>query len=211
MFVKSIIIPKHKTIFVGKGTAVGEALALLEEKQIDGVPVLDGSNYLGVVTRWSIFEAGFNSEYKNKDFLEQVKVEEIAIKKQNTIDISAVFEETLLKVKDVPIIAVLDEQGAFIGIVTRFDVLEQFQSAFGMKKKGVRISFSSIETEGRLARLAKITRDFHQNIISIATFDETDKLIRRIVMKIEPSPDIEKYLKRLEKNGFNVLDVKEFD
>lgn len=211
MFVKSIIIPKQRVFSVEKGTTVGEALSFLEEKKIDGVPVLDGHSYLGLVTRWSIYESGFKSELSHSEFFEQVKVEEITIKKNHHIDDSDVFEETLLKVKDVPFIAVLDGNDHFVGIVTRFDVLEQFQSAFGMKHKGIRIAFSSIEVEGRLARLAKITQDFHQNIISLATFDETDKLVRRIVMRIDPSSEVEKYLKRLEKNGFTILDVKAYD
>lgn len=211
MFVKSAMIPKHKVHYLTKGTSVGDALTFLEEKKIDGAPVLDGSNYLGIVTKWSIYEAGFTSTLKNNEFLTTTKVEEIAIKKNHVIDEKAVFEETLLEVKDIPFIAVVDDKGDFIGIVTRFDVLEQFQSAFGMKKKGIRISFSSIESEGRIARLASITSQFHQNIISLATFDETDKLVRRIVMRIEPSTDFEKYLDRLEKNGFQILDIKTID
>ncbi|WEG11402.1 CBS domain-containing protein [Pullulanibacillus sp. KACC 23026] len=211
MFVKSIIIPKHRVLFVTKGSSAGKTLKFLEDNQIDGVPVLDGDTYLGLVTRWSIYESGFKSGLDQQAFLETVKVEDIAIKKNAHIDDSDVFEETLLKVKDVPFVPVLDDQNKFVGIVTRYDVLEQFQSAFGMKHKGIRIAFSSVEVEGRLARLAKITHDFHQNIISLATFDETDKLVRRLVMRIEPSADLDKYLNKLEKNGFQILDVKSFE
>lgn len=211
MFVKSLIIPKHKVHSVRKGTTVGEALDILESKQVDGLPVLDGDHYLGLVTKWLIFEAGFNSELKNKTFLETVHVEEIAIKPNNTINEKAVFEETVIKVKDVPFVPVLDPSNKFVGIVTRYDLIEEFQSAFGMKRKGIRISFSSVETEGRLAKLAKLTSDFHLNIISLATFDETDRLVRRIVIKIEPTKDLDKYLDRLEKNGFTILDVQHFE
>jgi CBS domain-containing protein len=211
MFVKNAMIPKHKVHSLTKGTSVGEALAFLEEKKIDGAPILDGSKYLGIVTKWSIYEAGFSSTLQNNEFLSAKKVEDIAIKKNHVIDEKAVFEETLLEVKDIPFIAAVDNKGDFIGIVTRFDVLEQFQSAFGMNKKGIRISFSSIESEGRIARLASITSQFHQNIISLTTFDETDKLVRRIVMRIEPSSNFDKYLDRLEKNGFQILDIKKFD
>ncbi len=211
MFVKSLMIPKHKVHSVEKGTSVGEALTFMERHQIDGVPVLEGSHYLGLVTKWLIFESGFKSELKNQSFLETVTVESVAIKVNHTIDETAVFEETVVEVKDVPFVPVVESTGQFLGIVTRYDLIEQFQSAFGMSRNGIRIAFSSVETEGRLARLSKITRDFHLNIISLATFDETDKLVRRIVMKIEPTPELKKFLSRLEKNGFTVLDVKETD
>src|SRR6185312_10330730 len=106
-----------KVHYLTKGTSVGDALTFLEEKKIDGAPVLDGSKYLGIVTKWSIYEAGFTSTLKNNEFLTTTKVEEIAIKKNHVIDEKAVFEETLLEVKDIPFIAVVDDKGDFIGIV----------------------------------------------------------------------------------------------
>jgi CBS-domain-containing membrane protein len=108
-----------------------------------------------------------------------------------------------------PIIAVVDDHLNYLGVVTRSDVLEQFQSAFGLNRPGVRIAFTSVETEGRIARLAEIAKHYHEKIISLATFDESDKLVRRIVMKIEKNNNIEKFVKKLESAGFRVLDIFE--
>ncbi|SEA60532.1 hypothetical protein SAMN05421743_10680 [Thalassobacillus cyri] len=107
------------------------------------------------------------------------------------------------------VIAVAGEDKKFLGLVTRADVLEQFESAFGVKRKGIRIAFTSEESEGRIERLGDILRQYHENVISLATFDETDKLARRIVLKVDPNDNIAKFTKKLEKTGFRVLDIKE--
>jgi hypothetical protein len=93
--------------------------------------------------------------------------------------------ECLLDLKDFPLLAVVGPNHNFLGITTRSDVLSSFQSAFGVNRPGVRIAFTSVETEGRIARLSEIAHQFHEHIISLVTFDETDRLVRRIVMKIE--------------------------
>jgi len=208
MFVKSVMMPKHLSLTIDRNQTVQEALNTLEEHGIDGLPVLDGEKYFGIITRYNIYEYFFESGMKKEEFL-QIKSGEIATHKDIYLTGNEIFENTLLSLKDFPLLAVLDENQMFIGIVTRFDVLEQFQSAFGMNKKGVRIAFTAHETEGRIARLSEIAKQFHEHIISIVTFDETDKLIRRIVMKIEKKDNINKFIQKLENSGFRVLDVKE--
>ena len=44
-------------------------------------------------------------------------------------------------------------------------------------------------------------------VISIVTFDETDKLFRRIVLKIENDSKMDRILADLEKSGFRVLHI----
>lgn len=209
MFVKSVMIPKFKSYTIDHDKTIKEALEKLEEHHIDGLPVLDGESYVGIVTRYGIYENFFAAEQTKEDYLQNTKVKEIVTHKEHYLNGDEIFENTLLDLKDFPLLAVLDDNQKFLGIVTRYDVLAQFQSAFGMNKPGIRIAFTSSETEGRLARLADIAQQFHEQIISLVTFDETDRLIRRIVMKIEKKNNVDKFIEKLEGSGFRVLDVKE--
>lgn len=196
-------------IFIEADEPVNAALKKLLQHDIDGMPILEGDAYLGLVTLNAIYEAAFNTELDKETFLTSIKVRDIAINQAETTDEDETFEDALVKVKNIPLLAVVNDNNICRGIVTRYDILQQFQSAFGMNKKGVRISFKSVESRGRIARLSEITKQFSQNIISLATFDETDKLVRRIVMKIDQPANIDKFIKRLEKNGFVVLSIKE--
>ncbi|MCM3766536.1 CBS domain-containing protein [Neobacillus niacini] len=209
MFVKNIMIPKHECITLQENETLKAALEKLEANQIDGIPVLAGDKYLGVVTRYNIYLNFFNSNQSKEDYLTATSVKEIAVHQDKYLKGAELFEKTMLDLKDFPLLAVVDENKTFLGVVTRSDVLGQFESAFGVNRPGVRIAFTSVETEGRIARLSEIAHHFHEHIISLVTFDETDKLVRRIVMKIEKKDNIDKFVKKLEEHGFRVLSIQE--
>ncbi|WP_108671093.1 HPP family protein [Peribacillus acanthi] len=209
MFVKSIMIPNHNCYVISHEDTIDKALQKLEEYKIDGLPVLDGENYVGIVTRYGIYENFFKSILTKEEYLKNTLAKEIATHTDNYLVGQELFENTLIELKDFPLLAVVDDNKKFLGVVTRFDVLEQFQSAFGVHRPGVRIAFTSVETEGRLARLSEIAHQFHEHIISLVTFDDSDKLVRRIVMKIEKAPNIDKFTKKVEEAGFRILDIHE--
>ncbi|PLR99775.1 CBS domain-containing protein [Bacillus sp. T33-2] len=209
MFVKSIMIPKFKCYTVQSDETLETALQKLEEYQIDGLPILKGEEYIGVVTRFGIYQSYFSSDKNKDEYMQGTLVTDIAKYQDRFLKGNEIFETTLLELKDFPLLAVVDENRKFLGVVTRSDVLEQFESAFGMQRKGVRIAFTSVETEGRIARLAEIAHQFHEHIISLVTFDETDKLVRRIVMKVEKKDNLQRFIQKLEGSGFRILDIHE--
>lgn len=204
-----MMIPNHACVTVQEDTTLGIALEQLETNQIDGVPVLQGEKYLGVVTRYHIYENYFLSGKQKDEYLNSITVKEIATHQDKFLLGEEVFEKTLLDLKDFPLLAVVDQNRKFLGVVTRSDVLSTFQSAFGVNRPGVRIAFTSVETEGRIARLSEIAHHFHEHIISLVTFDETDKLVRRIVMKVEKKDNIDRFTKKLEEQGFRILSIQE--
>lgn len=210
MFVKNIMIPKHDAITVQSNVTLKDALEMLEKNEIDALPVLEeGDKYVGVVTRYSIFENYFLSNKPKADFLNATAVKDIATHQDDYLEGTELFEKTLLDLKNFPLLAVIDANRYFLGVVTRSDVLSSFESAFGVNRPGIRIAFTSVETEGRIARLSEIAHQFHEHIISLVTFDETDKLVRRIVMKIEKKDNIDKFTKKLEEHGFRILSIQE--
>jgi CBS domain-containing protein len=209
VFVKNMMIPNHNSVTVQEDTNLAIALEQLEKNEIDGVPVLQGEKYIGVATRFKIYEKFFLSGRQKDEFLSSTTVKDIATHQDKYLLGEEVFEKTLLDLKDFPLLAVIDSNRKFLGVVTRSDVLSTFQSAFGVNRPGVRIAFTSVETEGRIARLSEIAHHFHEHIISLVTFDETDKLVRRIVMKVEKKDNIDRFTKKLEEQGFRILSIQE--
>ena len=209
MFVKSIMKPKHQCVVVQAEDSLETVLKLLESKGIDGVPVLNGDTYEGIVTKNSIYENYFKFPGSRDDFLQQIKAKNIATHQEELLGEDELFEKTLLKLKDFPLLPVVDFNKNFMGIVTRYDFLELFQSAFGMKRQGIRITCTSVETEGRIAKLTEIAHQYHVHIISLVTFDEDDQLVRRIVLKVGASSNLEKFTKKLQEAGFRILHISE--
>lgn len=206
MFVKSVMIPKEKCITVQVNTSVSEALQVLEEKEMDALPIIENGKYIGMFNKYLLFKAYFYSNLEKNVFMEQTKVTDIMTNENIFVRYEDVFENAMIKLHDFPVLAVV-EDGKFLGLVTRYDAVEQFKSAFGMNSKGTRITFTSVESEGRIQKMTDILHKYHASVISIVTFDETDKLFRRIVLKIENDSKIDRILADLEKAGFRVLHI----
>ncbi|MFD2617666.1 CBS domain-containing protein [Terrilactibacillus laevilacticus] len=211
MFVKQVMIPKMKVTYAKTSTSLKVILNTFDDQKIDGIPVVsnDGKQYIGLLTKNRIYEAAFDSEEPRKVFVESKTAGDIVVQDSNVLTVNDVFEKALVALKDRPIAVVVGQKKEFLGIVTRFDILETFQSAFGMQKSGVRISLTSNDAKGRMAKIADFAKQCHINIISFATFDETDKLVRRMVLKIEKSKSLQSFLDKLEKTGFRILDLHE--
>ncbi|AYC29366.1 CBS domain-containing protein [Paenisporosarcina cavernae] len=208
MFAKSVMIPKEKCLTIQAGESVETALEILEQKQLDALPVLDGKEYKGLLNRYIVYREYFYSGKEKQDFLSNMTVLDLVTMQEVYLTSEDVFEKSFYQLNDFPIIAVVEE-GKFLGLVTRYDMMNEFQSAFGMKKDGIRISFTSSEAEGRIARLGDIIEKHHESVISLVTFDETDKLLRRIVLKVEKRGNLPSFLHDLEKSGFRVLHIEE--
>ncbi|MBN8234710.1 CBS domain-containing protein [Halobacillus kuroshimensis] len=210
MFVKGIMKPVHQSFTADVNTSLKDVLELLEQKDIEAVPVLEGNLFKGMISKEMIYESCYKKAggQDTGTFLEETPAGEAAGYEDFCITNEEVFERTLPMFKGFAVLAVVDDHRVFQGLVTRYDVIEQFESAFGVKKQGIRIAFTSEESEGRIERLGDIIKNYHENVISLATFDETDKLARRIVLKIEENDNIEAFTKKLEKSGFRILSVK---
>ncbi|KOF11238.1 hypothetical protein AC739_05195 [Planococcus glaciei] len=208
MFVKSVMVKREKCHTVKMDDSVQIGLDLLEQHTIDALPVLEGTAYKGIFTWYHVYRAFFLSGKTKEDFVSTTKIGDVMVNQEVYLQLDDVFEKAIVELNDFPIIAVV-ENGEMLGIVTRFDVMNQLQSAFGMEKEGVRITFTSVESEGRIGRLGDIIEKFKEAVISLVTFDETDKVVRRIVLKIKKKDNVERFVKELEKSGFRVLDISE--
>ncbi|MGO1059967.1 CBS domain-containing protein [Planococcus sp. FY231025] len=208
MFVKSVMVKREKCFTVKPTDTVETGFELLEKHGIDALPVIDGTKFLGMFTWYHTSQAFFRSGKSKEDFIKGIKVQEVAVNQDVSLKLDDVFEKAIVELNDFPIIAVVDGT-EFLGIVTRYDVMTQLESAFGMRQEGTRITFTSVESEGRIGRLADIIEKYKESVISLVTFDETDKLVRRIVLKIKKKDNLERFLKELEKSGFRVMDIAE--
>lgn len=208
MFVKSAMIRREKCYTVKPEDSVQVGLDLLEKHTVDALPVVDGISFKGIFTWYHAYKAFFNSGKSKEEYISSTKIQDILVNENVFLSVNDVYEKAMVELEDFPIIAVV-EKGEFLGIVTRFDLVNQLQSAFGMKEPGYRITFTSVETEGRIGRLGDLIEKFKESVISLVTFDETDKVVRRIVLKIHKKDNIDKFVKELEKSGFRVLDISE--
>ncbi|TDM04285.1 CBS domain-containing protein [Macrococcus carouselicus] len=213
MYLKTIMIPKEKCYIANPNDTVKSVIDKLEHHGIDGMPVVSDGVYHGTATRFHIFRHFFfkKNPQTRDEFIETTKIKDILTVDEFSVKDDSLFEESFLSLQDFPILSIINDHHEFLGVVTRYDVMEQFKSAFGMNRAGTRIAITSIDAEGRIKRLAQALQKYKLNAISFVTFDETDKMHRRMIVKIEDRDQnaILKFTKYLSKNGFKVLDIQQ--
>jgi predicted transcriptional regulator len=207
MLAKNRMLAKHQVISIQSTQSVEDALNLFLDKQIDSVPILTGNKYIGMISQAEIYRRCFYSELPKEEFINQTKVGELATHQTICVKEDELFESTINSLKKYPSIAVVDDEKNFIGLVSRFDVIEMFQEVMGKDCQGIRISMTCMEKEGQLARMLDQFHHYHVNIISLVTFDSKDHLLRRIVVKIENHQNIDKIIKKLEETGLRILNI----
>ncbi|MFP3490182.1 CBS domain-containing protein, partial [Staphylococcus sp. SIMBA_130] len=62
MYVRSAMKPIRETVYVNDDTELDETLRLLKDREIDGVPLINGTKYAGIVTFNRICKAFFKSD-----------------------------------------------------------------------------------------------------------------------------------------------------
>lgn len=138
MFVRSVMMPKSECYTASLNQTLQEVLEAFDQYDIEGMPVVNQDKYVGMITKRSVFEHYFDSSEEDKNaFLANHSVSELLTAQDVYVDEDDVFENALKTLKGEPILAVVDTNRTFLGIVSRYDVIETFESVFGMKKKGI--------------------------------------------------------------------------
>ena len=97
------MIPKHECFTVQEDVTLKDALDMLEKHQIDGLPVLRGEVYLGVVTRYNIYESYFLSNKDKEEYLNSTFVKDALSYQGKFLQGGEIFEKTLIDLKRLPI------------------------------------------------------------------------------------------------------------
>jgi acetoin utilization protein AcuB len=192
-----------------------EARALIHEKGVRHLPVIDKNNHLvGIVTDSDIREAAPSdatllSVQELNYLLGKLKVGSIMTPKEKLITITpdTIIEEAVQLMHDHKIgcLPVIEGENLY-GIFTETDALAHFVDIFGVKVKGTRLTVALEDKAGTMLGVLEIMKKHNVNIISIITpsFMVEGKRIAAIRIQTE---DYQNIVKDLEKAGYPVLSV----
>ncbi|HHX04131.1 MAG TPA: CBS domain-containing protein, partial [Tissierellia bacterium] len=128
MFVKNRM--KTKLITIDVDDSILDARVLMEEKSIRRLPVMDGDQLVGVVSRQDIANASPSlattfSVREINYLLDRMKVQEIMVKNPVTISPDALLEEaaTLMREERFSFLPVVDD-GELVGVITESNIFE---------------------------------------------------------------------------------------
>lgn len=211
MLVRSIMIPFNQLQCLSVENTIEEALNITEENRLLSLPVIDGKQFIGILSKENIYEEYFKNydtlsklEFLKKKVKDLVKSKIMTIKDDLPIeDAAAIFITS--KYRFIPIV---DDKDELIGIITHQSIFKQYQKIFGDRVNVLTVYTSNFK--GVMAKMADTVAKAGGNIKNIVQIDTNVMNLQEIYLSIE-CEDFEKVFMALKKNGFNVRTATKFD
>ncbi len=206
MFVRNCMTASPVTL--KPDTSAAEALRIMREKDYEGLPVVKGSDIVGVVTQFDILVALSNN--CSSDFLDNTAVAELMTRAVETIGEDDIIEEAayIMKEGEYSILPVVDEDGDFVGLIFESDVYEVFVEMLGLQEPGTRITLLVDDRVGVLADVAAVIKKNGISIASLATFSAEHGQMANVVVRLK-TIDAHDVVNSLREAGFRVMHVSQ--
>ncbi|MGE7917670.1 cyclic-di-AMP-binding protein CbpB [Viridibacillus sp. NPDC093762] len=128
MPITDFIISSEKVAHVQMGNNAEHALLVLTKTGYSSIPVLDAKYRLhGMLSMRMITEPILGMDHIEYERLTNIKVDEIMDKKVATLNIGDNFQRALDLVINHAFLCVIDDEGTFMGIMTRRVILKQLK------------------------------------------------------------------------------------
>ena len=136
MPIKDFVISSEKVAHVQSGNNAEHALLVLTRTGYSSIPVLDMKYRLqGLLSIKMITEAILGLERIEYDRLANIKVEDVMEKEVVYLQITDTFKRALDLVINHAFLCVVDEEGTFVGIMTRRVILKQLKKYIYLNDK----------------------------------------------------------------------------
>jgi CBS domain-containing protein len=207
VIVQQLKLEVHKVITIEPSSNLRELLDTLDRSGFQHIPVVSEGIYYGMAGYADVYKAFFECGAEKSQFLQETKVESIAVNRGATIHEEGNIEEILHGIDRVPFLAVLDAENRFNGIMTKSALSELLRDALGMHKPGIRLTVSMPEMKGYLEKFAEVVKD-HSNIFGLLVLDDNTNFgYRRVSFKVSPETDVDALTEDLKHIGVRVFHV----
>ena len=208
MLIKSLVYKKDYLTTVNEKATLAEALKILEDSGFRCVPILDDT---GTIFRGNIYKMHIY-RHKSQGGDMNLPVTYLLKNATKTIKVNSPFFRVFFNIKDLPYIAVLDEENHFYGILTHARLLDMLSDAWNIKNGSYVLTILSDNDRGKLVKMAKIISKY-SNIAGCLTLDvKTVELVRRNLFTLPIGVSRETMtaiVNRLEKKGFVVPEIED--
>lgn len=206
MLIRELSLAKTVVQTIPESTTLEEALDLLEEYGFRCVPILDetGKIYRGNIYRMHL--------YKHKSEGKDMSLPVTTLLKNATkyVHTYSTFYSIFFMIKDLPYIAVLDEDNHFYGILTHSAIISLLEQSWKLDTGSYVLTIAAPGERGDLAKIARAVNRT-SDIMSCITLDADEGSIKRAIMTLEPGADdddVEEISKLLDRRGYRVIQVE---
>ncbi|MDW7649884.1 MAG: CBS and ACT domain-containing protein [Bacillota bacterium] len=197
-------------------TTLPDALALMEEKRVRRLPVLEKDKLVGIVTLLDLVRASPSpatslSIWELNYLLAKLQIKDIMAKEVLTVgpdepidDAAALMREN--RIGGLPVV----EEGKVVGMITETDIFTAFLEMLGVSRGGLRLTLELPDRQGSLAEMTELFRNFGVNIVSVAVLpSQPEKNVGQSVWRLQGCDDVDALLAFLREKSYRVIHYSE--
>lgn len=207
MIFDSLIKRKDELTTLPEDTTLEQALKVLEDTGYRCVPILDKS---GKLFRGNIYKMHI---YRHKSRNGDMSLPVTSLLKNATkfISINDAFYKLFFTIRDLPYIAVLDENNQFYGILTHNRLLKMLAESWNVNNGSYTLTVAIPDERGALVTMAKEITRFCQiaNIMSLNLNDTAVRLVLVTLPENISADRVDRIVKRLKRRGFDVPEIED--
>ncbi|MGY3749739.1 cyclic di-AMP binding protein CbpA [Vagococcus acidifermentans] len=208
MLIESVVIPKRQLTTVTESCTLEKALDILEESGFRCVPILDET---GKIFRGNIYKMHIYRHKANGGDM-QLPVTHLLKNATKYIHLNSSFFKIFFTIKELPYIAVLDQDNLFYGILTHSKLLNILSQSWNVNEGRFTLTIASTGKKGDLANMTKIISKYSE-IASCITLDlGKDEYIRRTIITLPADTTQEvcdEIVRHLERKDFFVAEIED--
>lgn len=175
-----------------------KAIIWMEELKIDQLPVIEHGIFKGLITEDMILEGNDLNQPIGKFLLhsENCFVQD----SQHYFDVLKVAIE-----KSAQIVAVLDEEGKYLGVTSYTEALHEFAKTFTIQSPGGIIVLSVLHRDYSLVEISRIIESNNVKILGTyvtTPYSDSDKIFLTLKLSVN---DLSKTIASLERFNYNVI------
>lgn len=205
-----------QVITIGPQTTVPDALALMEEKKIRRLPVVEKDRLVGIVTLLDLVRASPSpatslSIWELNYLLTKLPVKEVMAKKLYTVKLDTPIDEAaaLLRENRIGGLPVVDN-GAVVGIITETDIFTAFMEMLGVGGSGLRLTLELPDRRGALAEADELLWNYGVTVISVVMMPrDAHKNLVQTIWRLQGCDDVDALLDFLREKSYRVAHVSE--
>ncbi len=136
MNIAFFLLPKEDIVYLSPHSTMRQALERMEYHRYTAVPLLDDKGrYVGTITEGDLLWKLKNTPELSFASTNKVKLEEITLRiENNPVSINADIEDLISLASEQNFVPVVDDNGVFIGIVRRREIIEYCHKLFLREK-----------------------------------------------------------------------------
>jgi acetoin utilization protein AcuB len=201
---------------VNPDTTVPEALALMEEKKVRRLPVVDKDRLVGIVTLLDLVRASPSpatslSVWELNYLLAKLPVKDVMTKNVFSVEANTPIDDAAALMRENRIGGLpVKDNDKLVGMITETDIFTAFLEMFGVTRGGLRLTLELPDKHGALAEAAELFRSFGVTIVSVAVLpSDVEKNVGQSIWRLQGCEEVDALRDFLLEKGYRVVHISE--